>query len=107
MYAVIGVGGKQVRVNPGEIVRVETLPVDPGTVVTFEQVLMVGGEKGTMVGTPTLEGVKVLGTVIEHGRAKKVLIFKKKRRKQYRRTNGHRQNFTAVKIDNIETANEV
>jgi len=102
MYAVIGIGGKQVRVSPGEVVRVETLPVDPGTAVAFDNVLLVGGETGTLVGTPTVAGAKVLATVLEHGRAKKVLIFKKKRRKQYRRTNGHRQNFTAVKIDNIE-----
>ena len=103
MYAVIGIGGKQVRVATGETVKVETIPVDPGTVVTFNQVLIVGGENGTTVGSPLVEGAKVFGTVVEHGRAKKVLIFKKKKRKQYRRTNGHRQNYTAVKIGNIET----
>jgi len=67
-------------------------------------VLRVGGESGTKVGTPTVSGFTVHGTVVDHGRAKKVLIFKKKRRKQYRRTNGHRQNFTAVRIDKIEEA---
>ena len=103
MYAVIGIGGKQVRVSPGETVRVETLQVDPGTAVTFDQVLMLGGESGTVIGTPNVSGAKVLGTVLEHGRAKKVLIFKKKRRKQYRRTNGHRQNYTAVLIENIQS----
>jgi len=103
MYAVIRVGGKQLRVSPGETVRVETIPVDPGTDVAFDQVLMVGGEKGTLVGTPTVSGAKVLGKVVEHGREKKVLVFKKKKRKQYRRTNGHRQNYTAVKIEQIET----
>jgi large subunit ribosomal protein L21 len=103
MYAVIGIGGKQLRVSAGETVRVETLAVDPGTAVTFDQVLMIGGETGTVVGSPTVAGARVLGTVLEHGRAKKVLIFKKKRRKQYRRTNGHRQNFTAVLIDKVET----
>lgn len=103
MYAVIGIGGKQLRVSPGETIKVETIPLDAGTAVTFNQVLMVGGESGTVVGSPTVDGAKVLGTILEHGRAKKVLIFKKKRRKQYRRTNGHRQNFTAVKIDGIET----
>ena len=103
MYAVIGIGGKQVRVSPGETVRVETLPVDPGTSVTFDQVLMIGGETGTLVGTPVVAGAKVLATVLEHDRAKKVLIFKKKKRKQYRRTNGHRQSYTAVRIEDIET----
>lgn len=103
MYAVIGVGGKQVRVAPGETVRIETLALEPGTSISFEQVLMVGGEKGTLVGTPIVAGAKVLAKVVEHGRAKKVLIFKKKRTKQYRRTNGHRQNFTAVRIEQIET----
>ena len=106
MYAVIGIGGKQVRVSPGETVRVESLPVDPGTSVTFDQVLMIGGETGTLVGTPVVAGAKVLATVLEHDRAKKVLIFKKKRRKQYRRTNGHRQHFTAVRIDGIEMKDE-
>ena len=104
MYAVIGIGGKQMRVSTGETIKVETIAVDPGTVVTFNQVLMVGGETGTLVGSPIVPGAKVFGTVLEHGRAKKVMIFKKKRRKQYRRTNGHRQNFTAVQIGNIETA---
>ena len=103
MYAVIGIGGKQVRVSPGETVQVETLAFEPGTTVSFEQVLMVGGEKGTIIGTPTVPGAKVLGKIAGHGRAKKVLIFKKKKRKQYRRTNGHRQNFTSVKIEQIET----
>ena len=103
MYAVSGIGGKQLRVSPGETVRVETIPVDPGTTVAFDQVLMVGGESGTQVGTPTVTGARVHATVVEHGRAKKVLVFKKKRRKQYRRTNGHRQNFTAVRIEKIET----
>lgn len=103
MYAVIGIGGKQLRVSPGETVRVETLAVDPGTAITFDQVLMIGGEQGIVVGTPTVPGARVSGTVLEHGRAKKVLIFKKKKRKQYRRTNGHRQNYTAVVIENIET----
>ena len=103
MYAVIGIGGKQLRVSPGETVHVETIPVEPGTTVAFDQVLLVGGEAGTKVGTPTVSGARVHATVVEHGRARKVLIFKKKRRKQYRRTNGHRQNFTAVRIEKIET----
>ena len=103
MYAVIGVGGKQVRVTPGQTVRVETMAIEPGTSISFDEVLLVGGEKGTMVGNPIVAGAKVTAKVVEHGRGKKVLIFKKKRTKQYRRTNGHRQNFTAVKIENIET----
>ena len=102
MYAVIGIGGKQVRVSTGETIKVETIAVDPGTVVTFNQVLMVGGETGTMVGSPIVEGAKVFGTVLEHGRAKKVMIFKKKRRKQYRRTAGHRSLLTRVRITDIQ-----
>jgi large subunit ribosomal protein L21 len=103
MYAVVAIGGKQVRMAPGDTVRVETIPFEMGSSVTFEQVLMVGGEKGTLVGTPTVAGAKVLAKVVEHGRAAKVMIFKKNRRKQYRRTNGHRQNFTAVRVETIET----
>jgi large subunit ribosomal protein L21 len=103
MYAVIGVGGKQVRVTPGQTVRVETMAIEPGTSISFDEVLLVGGEKGTMVGNPIVPGAKVTGKIVEHGRAKKILIFKKKRTKQYRRTNGHRQNFTAVMIEQIET----
>ena len=103
MYAVIGIGGKQLRVSPGETVQVETIPLEAGSAVTFDQVLMVGGEKGLMFGTPTVPGAKVFAKIQGHGRAKKVMIFKKKRRKQYRRTNGHRQNFTAVTIEKIET----
>ena len=101
MYAVIGTGGKQVRVSPGERIKIETLPLEAGSEVTFETVLMVGGETGTVLGTPTVPGAKVLGRVLGHGRAKKVLIFKKKKRKQYRRTNGHRQYFTSVQIEKI------
>jgi large subunit ribosomal protein L21 len=103
MYAVIGVGGKQVRVSPGDTVRVETVPEERGTLVTFDQVLMLGGENGTVVGTPTVPGARVVAKIVDHDRAKKVLTFKKKRRKQYRRTIGHRQNYTAVAIERIET----
>jgi large subunit ribosomal protein L21 len=102
MYAVIETGGKQLKVTPGEIVRVERLEVEEGRPIAFERVLLVSDEKGLRVGTPLVAGVKVVGTCLGDGRAAKVIIFKKKKRKQYRRTKGHRQFFTAVRIDRIE-----
>ena len=102
MYAVIETGGKQHKVTPGEIVRVERLEVEEGQPVAFDRVLLVADEKAVRVGTPIVPGAKVLATALGEGRAAKIIIFKKKRRKQYRRTKGHRQFFTAVRIDRIE-----
>jgi large subunit ribosomal protein L21 len=103
MYAVVRTGGKQVRVIPGHAVRVEKLPGAVGESVEFDQVLLVGGEGETRVGTPLVEGVKVVGTITDQGRWPKLIIFKMKRRKGYRRKMGHRQDYTEIRIDSIES----
>ena len=101
-YAIIRTGGKQFRVAEGETVRVPSLDSEAGETVEFETLVVGGGEGGeTKVGAPAVEGARVTGTVVEHGRGDKIIVFKKKRRKQYKRTRGHRQDFTAVKIDSI------
>jgi large subunit ribosomal protein L21 len=102
MYAVVRTGGKQVRVAPGKAVRVETLAGAVGERVAFDEVLMVAGEGEPRVGRPLLSGARVLGTIVRHGRARKITIFKSKRRKNYRRKQGHRQNFTEVRVEAIE-----
>ena len=101
-YAIIRSGGKQFRVEEGGTVRVPTLDAQAGDTVELEALVIGGGETaGVLVGTPAVEGAKVSGTVVDHGRGTKVIVFKKKRRKQYKRTQGHRQNYTTVKIDSI------
>ncbi len=101
MYAIIRTGGKQYRVQPGDVVHVERLAADPGSTVTLEEVLLVAGEGEPRVGQPRLEGVSVVGTVVGQERDSKVRVFKYKKRKHYRRTRGHRQSFTAVRIDAV------
>ena len=101
-YAIIRSGGKQFRVAEGETVRVPSIGAEAGETVELEALVIGGGEGGeTRVGTPAIDGARVTGTVVEHGRGDKIIVFKKKRRKQYKRTRGHRQDFTAVKIDSI------
>jgi large subunit ribosomal protein L21 len=101
-YAIIRSGGKQFRVEEGGTVRVPTLEAQAGETVELEALVIGGGENGGVkVGAPAVEGAKVTGTVVDHGRGTKVIVFKKKRRKQYKRTQGHRQNYTTVKIDSI------
>jgi large subunit ribosomal protein L21 len=103
VYAIIKTGGKQYRVQKGDTVYVELLTTPVGEQVKIEDVLMVGGEDGqTKVGAPRLSQASVLATVVEHGRGEKIRVFKYKKRKHYRRTKGHRQEYTAVKIDAIE-----
>jgi large subunit ribosomal protein L21 len=99
-YAVIQTGGKQFRVVEGDVVRVPTLEVEIGSSVDFDT-LATGDGDSVNIGTPVLDGVRVSGTVVEHGRGKKIIVFKMKRRKQYKKTHGHRQNFTAVKIESL------
>ena len=99
-YAIIRSGGKQFRVSEGETVRVPTLGEEAGASVEFD-VLVMGGDNETKVGSPIVDGARVAGTVVAHGSGDKIIVFKKKRRKQYKRTQGHRQNYTAVKIDSI------
>jgi large subunit ribosomal protein L21 len=101
MYAVIQTGGKQYRVKEGDLLKVETLPVEEGQEIEFDQVLMIQSDAGVKVGKPYLEGGKVTATVESHGRHKKVMIIKFRRRKHYMRRNGHRQNFTAIRITGI------
>lgn len=103
MYAIIMTGGKQYKVQTGDIVEVEKLGVEAGSEVTFDQVLAVSGEDGKLnVGAPTVSGAKVTGKVLDEFRAKKVVAFKMKRRKGYRRTHGHRQTLTRVEIGAIQ-----
>ena len=101
-YAVVRTGGKQIRVSPGEAVRVEKLPGAVGDSVEFSDVLLVGGEEGARVGTPTVPGAKVVGTITGQDRGPKLIVFKMKRRKRYRRKQGHRQAYTEVRVDKIE-----
>ena len=101
MYAVIKSGGKQYRVESGKPVRVESLAADVGAAVAFEEVLLVGSGDGVKVGAPLLAGAKVKGTVLAHGRGEKVRIFKMRRRKHFQKSQGHRQNYTEVRIDEI------
>lgn len=101
MYAVISSGGKQYRVQPGDTVHIEKLEATVGQNVKFDEILAVKTDKEFKVGTPTVSGASVTGTVVDQGRAKKIIVFKFKRKKQYKKTTGHRQNFTAVKIAQI------
>lgn len=100
MYAVIRTGGKQYRVSENDILNIERLKVDAGAEVEFD-VLAVGEGESLKVGTPIVEGAQVKGTVLVQGRDRKVIIFKFKRRKKYRRKKGHRQYFTRVQITDI------
>jgi large subunit ribosomal protein L21 len=104
MYAVIKTGGKQYRVAAGDVIEVERLGGDVGQTVAFDQVLMVGGqdgEGGALIGTPLLEGAKVTAEVLEHSRGPKIIVFKKNRRKHYRRKRGHRQLQTVLRVRGI------
>ena len=101
MYAIIRSGGKQFRAEPGQTIRVPALDADPGQTVTFDEVLVAGTDDGLKVGTPIVSGAAVTGEVVKHGKDKKVIIFKWKRRKNYRRKQGHRQDFTEVRINDI------
>ena len=101
MYAVVRSGGKQYRVSPGGSVRVEKLAGEVGSKVTLDEVLMVGGEGDVKIGTPTVDGASVSGTITAQGRGDKIRVFKMKRRKGYRRTQGHRQDYTEIAIDGI------
>ena len=101
MYAVIRTGGKQYRVVPGQTIRLEKLAGEPGSKVQFGEVLLVENDGTFQSGAPLLANAKVDATVIQQDRADKIIVFKKKRKKQYRRTRGHRQDFTAVRIESI------
>jgi large subunit ribosomal protein L21 len=102
MYAVVNSGGKQYKVQQGQILRVEKIPGDVGNPVTFDRVLMFSDGENVSIGQPVLEDIAVEGHIVEQGKAKKIIVFKYKRRKRYRRKKGHRQDFTAVLIDGIK-----
>lgn len=101
MYAIIETGSKQYRVQPGDVLDIEKTQSEDGKVV-FEKILAVQTEEGLKVGRPILDGVSVVGTVVEEVKGDKVLVFKKKRRKQYKRLRGHRQQYHRIKIESIE-----
>ena len=102
MYAVIKTGGKQYCVTPGEQLQVEKIPGEVGDAVTFDQVLLTSDGEAVQVGRPFIENAKVVAKIARHGKGRKIVVFKYKRRKNYRRKRGHRQPFTLIKIENIE-----
>ena len=106
MFAVIKTGGKQYRVQPGDVIVVEKIDGDAGAAVNFGEVLMLGGDKGVTVGAPLIDGAAVAATLIETRKGEKIKIFKKIRRQGYRRTNGHRQMESVLRITGIEGAGE-
>jgi large subunit ribosomal protein L21 len=101
MYAVIETGGKQYRVAPGDEIKVETLAGDVGAQVEFDHVVAVSSEAGAIQAGPAAAEAKVKATITGHGRGDKIVVFKFRRKKQYKRTIGHRQNFTSVRVDEI------
>jgi large subunit ribosomal protein L21 len=101
--AVVKTGGKQYRVSVGDRLKVEQLAAAPGTKVTLDQVLLVVNGESVILGTPHIDKAKVQATVIGHGRTEKVRIFKMKRRKHHRKQQGHRQSFTEIQIDSVDT----
>lgn len=100
-FAIIRSGGKQFRVEEGQSIRVPAIDKQAGETVELEVLAHHGGEQGTRVGSSALEGARVTATVVDHGLGEKLVVFKKKRRKQYKRTRGHRQSYTTLKIDSI------
>ena len=102
MYAIVKTGGKQYRMEAGQTLYVERLVSPVGEQVRFDEVLLLGGEGETRVGAPLLDGAFVRATVVEQGRDHKIRVFKYKKRKHYKRTRGHRQSYTALRIDSIE-----
>ena len=101
MYAVIKTGGKQYKVAPGEKLKVEQIPADVGAEVILDQVLLIGEGESVQLGQPIVAGATVKATVVAHGRHAKVKIFKMRRRKHYQKHQGHRQNYTELKIESI------
>ena len=102
MYAIVDSGGKQYKVEEGDILKVEKLAGEMGDKVSFDKILMFSDGENVNIGTPLVENVAVNGHIVEQGKAKKIIVFKYKRRKRYRRKQGHRQSFTAIQIDSIE-----
>jgi large subunit ribosomal protein L21 len=103
MYAVVRTGGKQVRLAPGDRVRVEKLPGEVGESIELDDVLLVSNDGDLKVGQPVVAGAKVTGTITNQGRHPKITVFKMKRRKGYRRKQGHRQSFTEIEVNDIQS----
>ena len=101
MYAVIETGGKQYRVQEGDVITIEKLDAEAGKKVEFDKVLVLSDDNGLKVGTPYLEGAKVVGKVVENGKGQKIVIFKYKNKKDYRKKQGHRQPYTMVEINDL------
>ncbi len=101
MYAVFKAGGKQFRAEPGEQLRIPSLDAEEGDIVEFDEVLLTADGESVQVGTPTVDGASVKAEVVGHGRDKKIIVFKRKRRKGYRRKQGHRQGYTEIRVDEI------
>ena len=101
MYAIINISGKQYKVISGARIRVPKQNGETGSRVTFDQVLLIKNGDNTEIGDPTLKGASVTGTIVDHGRNRKILVYKKKRRKGYQRKNGHRQWFTEIEFNKI------
>lgn len=101
MFAVVKTGGKQYKVASGDVIKIEKIAADAGTTVELDQVLMVGSDDGVTVGAPMVEGAKVAAEVLDQRKSPKITIFKKKRRKNHRRTRGHRQPITVLKVTGI------
>ncbi len=104
MFAVIRTGGKQYRVSPNDLMKVEKLEAEPGSTITFTDVLAVGGEGHLTIGAPVVAGASVTATVIAQDRLDKIIIFKKRRRQNSRRKNGHRQHVTVLRVSEITAA---
>ncbi len=102
MYAIVDIAGKQYKVSEGTKLKVASLDKNTGENVSFDKVLLTDNGKSVKVGTPTLKGVNINATILEHGRERKILIYKKKRRKGYQRKNGHRQGYTLIEITKIK-----
>ena len=102
MYAIVKTGGKQYKVREGDVLRVEKLAGDIGSEISFDDVLMFSDGENVTVGQPKVDNVTVIGHIVAQGKSKKIIVFKYKRRKRYRRKQGHRQQFTAIQIDSIK-----
>jgi large subunit ribosomal protein L21 len=102
MYAIFRTAGKQFRAEPGRTVRIPSVEAEPGSKLTFEDVLLGSDGKTVRAGTPSIKGARVTASIVKHGRDKKIVVFKFKRRKNYARKQGHRQGFTEVRIDSVE-----
>jgi large subunit ribosomal protein L21 len=101
MYAIIRTGGKQFRAEPGQTLRIPSLNVEPGETITFDEVLLGADDRDVKIGAPVVSGAAVTAEVVKHGRGPKIVVFKFKRRKNYRRKQGHRQGFTEVRVSEI------